>query len=280
LLETRSPSAVIVRDGVRRSRRLATQSRFVAVHWGSTRTKDGDGNGQKVTVSLLDDLDGKAADETVQFALDSVSYEIDLSEKNAKKLRTELQPWVTAARRAGGSRRRRGVRSASASIDRTESAAIREWARKSGHEIATRGRIVVGVGGHQVEHITHALQRGGDDVEVADIEAGIVQFDEHTESLPHRGGRHRVNIIDCIDLIHPQRGFGRLGAGRHPIGCIVGDLFIVTGDAQLGCRAGIERGERVEIAFGDRVYGGGGPTQGCWWRRYRIGSDRRSGNRR
>ena len=100
---------------------------------------------KKVTVSLLDDLDGKAADETVQFALDGVSYEIDLSEKNAKKLRSELQPWVTAGRRTGGSRRRRGVRSASASIDRTESAAIREWARKSGREIATRGRIPVEV---------------------------------------------------------------------------------------------------------------------------------------
>jgi len=49
-----------------------------------------------VTVSLLDDLDGKAADETVQFALDGVSYEIDLSEKNAKKLRSELEDWVTA----------------------------------------------------------------------------------------------------------------------------------------------------------------------------------------
>jgi hypothetical protein len=58
----------------------------------------------------------------------------------------ELEPvWVTAGRRTGGSRRRRGVRSTSASIDRTESAAIREWARKSGHKIATRGRIPVEV---------------------------------------------------------------------------------------------------------------------------------------
>src|SRR4029079_13212532 len=47
---------------------------------------------KKVTVALLDDLDGTAADETVQFALDGVSYEIDLSKKNAKKLRSALQP--------------------------------------------------------------------------------------------------------------------------------------------------------------------------------------------
>ena len=81
---------------------------------------------KKVTVSLLDDLDGKAADETVQFALDGVSYEIDLSEKNAQKLRSELQPWVAAGRRTEVLRRRRGVRPANASIDRTESAAIRD----------------------------------------------------------------------------------------------------------------------------------------------------------
>ena len=100
---------------------------------------------KKVTVSLLDDLDGKAAAETVHFVLDGVCYEIDLSEKNAKKLRSELEHWVTAGRRTGGSRRRRGVRSSRASIGRTDSAAIREWARTSGYEIGQRGRIPVEV---------------------------------------------------------------------------------------------------------------------------------------
>ena len=100
---------------------------------------------QKVQVILVDDVDGGEAAETVSFALDGVSYEIGLSEKNAKKLRGAVQPWLTAGRRTGGSRRRRGVRSASASIGRTDSAAIREWARKSGHEIAKRGRIPVEV---------------------------------------------------------------------------------------------------------------------------------------
>ena len=58
---------------------------------------------KKVLVSLIDDFDGKPADETVQFGLDGVSYEIDLSAKNAKKLREHLQPWVNAGRRTGGS---------------------------------------------------------------------------------------------------------------------------------------------------------------------------------
>ena len=61
---------------------------------------------KKVTVSFVDDLDGKtAADETVAFTLDGVAYEIDLSTKNAKKLRAALQPWIEAGRRVGGRRR-------------------------------------------------------------------------------------------------------------------------------------------------------------------------------
>ena len=50
---------------------------------------------KKVTVTLVDDFDGAgAADETVEFGLDGVSYEIDLSAKNAAKLRNELKPWL------------------------------------------------------------------------------------------------------------------------------------------------------------------------------------------
>ena len=100
---------------------------------------------KKVTVFLVDDLDGKAADETVQFALDGVHYKIDVSEKNAKKLRDQLQPWVTAGRRTGGARRRRAVGAGRASMDHDESAAIRQWARTSGYEIGKRGRIPVEV---------------------------------------------------------------------------------------------------------------------------------------
>src|ERR1700682_2513163 len=99
---------------------------------------------KKVTVTLVDDLDGEgAADETVEFGLDGVSYEIDLSTKNAAKLRTDLKQWVEAGRRVGGRRRGRSVGSGRgrAAIDREQSAAIREWARRNGHNVSTRGRI-------------------------------------------------------------------------------------------------------------------------------------------
>ena len=68
---------------------------------------------KKVTVTLVDDFDGEgAADETVEFGLDGVTYEIDLSSKNATKLRNDLKQWVEAGRRVGGRRRgRAGLRS-------------------------------------------------------------------------------------------------------------------------------------------------------------------------
>ena len=56
---------------------------------------------QKVTVLLVDDIDGGTADETVSFSLDGVSYEIDLSAKNAGKMRDAFAQYVGQARRVG-----------------------------------------------------------------------------------------------------------------------------------------------------------------------------------
>jgi hypothetical protein len=98
---------------------------------------------QKVMVSLVDDLDGGTADETVGFGLDGKSYEIDLSNANAGKLRDALAEFVAAARRPGaGGRGRRGSASASgSSADREQNQAIRDWAREQGMKVSDRGRI-------------------------------------------------------------------------------------------------------------------------------------------
>ena len=100
---------------------------------------------KKVTVTLVDDFDGEAtADETVEFGLDGVTYEIDLSAKNAAKLRNDLKQWVEAGRRVGGRKRGRAATTTPrgrGAIDREQSAAIREWARRNGHNVSTRGRI-------------------------------------------------------------------------------------------------------------------------------------------
>jgi len=97
---------------------------------------------QTVMVSLVDDLSGSRADETVSFGLDGRSYEIDLSSGNAEKLRKALEGFVAVARRSGGARKvstavvaRRPV------VDREQNQAIREWARKKGMKVNDRGRI-------------------------------------------------------------------------------------------------------------------------------------------
>ncbi|HZI96103.1 MAG TPA: Lsr2 family protein [Actinomycetales bacterium] len=95
---------------------------------------------QKVQVILVDDIDGGDASETISFALDGVSYEIDLNDKNAASLRDALATWVGHGRRvAGRSSSRRG--SGRSSSGNTDTAAIREWARSNGHKVSDRGRI-------------------------------------------------------------------------------------------------------------------------------------------
>lgn len=98
---------------------------------------------QRVQVILVDDIDGGAADETVTFALDGVTYEIDLSSKNASSLRDDFASWVGNARRANSRRAGGSARSsrAAAAGRREDLAKIREWARENGHKVSDRGRI-------------------------------------------------------------------------------------------------------------------------------------------
>ena len=112
---------------------------------------------QKVVVTLVDDLDESEADETVEFGIDGSSFEIDLSDANAAKLRDSLADYIGHARRTAG-RRRSGGRGATAapaaaapaarkgggraSVDREQNQAIREWARKNtDYNVSERGRI-------------------------------------------------------------------------------------------------------------------------------------------
>lgn len=93
---------------------------------------------QKTLVILEDDLEGGEAAETVSFSLDGVAYEIDLSAKNAAKLRDVMALYVGSGRRVGG-RASRGKAKARTGNART--ADIREWARNTGLDVSERGRI-------------------------------------------------------------------------------------------------------------------------------------------
>jgi Lsr2 len=89
---------------------------------------------------LVDDLDGGVAHETVRFGLDGRSYEIDLSSKNAKKLRSELASFIQHGNRVIGrsspARRGRGL-----AATKDQNRVIREWAQANGYDVSSRGRI-------------------------------------------------------------------------------------------------------------------------------------------
>ena len=106
---------------------------------------------QKVDTVLTDDLNGDVLTpdnaQTVTFAVDGSTYEIDLSKKNAASLRNDFAAWTEHARKVAGSKTagrsaRRSVTTAQRpNADREHSAKIREWANSNGHKVSARGRI-------------------------------------------------------------------------------------------------------------------------------------------
>ncbi len=105
---------------------------------------------QRTVVTLVDDLDGGVAEESVSFGLDHVDYEIDLSGEHAAALRDALAPYVAAARRTGGRRPARATPAArptsstpssGAGRSRSANAEIRAWAAGHGVTLAERGRL-------------------------------------------------------------------------------------------------------------------------------------------
>jgi hypothetical protein len=100
---------------------------------------------QKVEITLVDDLDGKPADEVIVFGVDGKHHEIDLSSANAKKFRDALAPYIAAARKAGPVQPAGGGKGKKASPPVLDTAEVREWAKASGLPISDRGRIAADV---------------------------------------------------------------------------------------------------------------------------------------
>lgn len=105
--------------------------------------------GRKTIDVLVDDLDGADADQTVKFKLDGVQYEIDLSKRNAAKLRGAFEPYLgtdkvgqavqgvtVGSPKSDGARERSRV-----AADRDQNRAIREWVAAKGIKATERGRL-------------------------------------------------------------------------------------------------------------------------------------------
>jgi Lsr2 len=90
----------------------------------------------KVLTTLQDDIDGSDATQTIRFALDGIEYEIDVSDRNANRLRNSLGDFIAHGRKVGGRRARK-----STSSGKVDTKAIRKWAKANRIDVNSRGRI-------------------------------------------------------------------------------------------------------------------------------------------
>ena len=97
---------------------------------------------QRTQIILIDDLDGKelaSGGQTVTFGYDGVEYSIDLSDKNAAKLGSALEPFIAAARKSGG--RKKTAPKKSPPTSKLDPHLLRAWARENGYQVSDRGRV-------------------------------------------------------------------------------------------------------------------------------------------
>lgn len=98
---------------------------------------------QKVSVQLIDDIDGTEATQTVSFSLHNRAYEVDLNDAHAAELEDTLDKFIKAARRVGSGSTPRTTRArrSSGGGSNSDSAKVREWAKSQGIEVNERGRL-------------------------------------------------------------------------------------------------------------------------------------------
>lgn len=95
---------------------------------------------RKTQVVLLDDIDGSEAKDSVTFAVNGVTYELDLNEEHLAEFDKALDPWVSHGRRVGGRSTGRRPRS-TARTGGSDAARIRKWALQKGLKVSDRGRV-------------------------------------------------------------------------------------------------------------------------------------------
>ena len=93
---------------------------------------------RKLEVQLEDDLTGGPADETVLFAVDGRTYEIDLNARHAASFRQQLAAFVERAKLVHPQRSRTSVRT---TASRERSRQIRAWAEQQGLPVSEHGRL-------------------------------------------------------------------------------------------------------------------------------------------
>ncbi|GAB2603838.1 histone-like nucleoid-structuring protein Lsr2 [Pseudactinotalea suaedae] len=91
----------------------------------------------KTVTVLIDDVDGSAADRTVDISLDGERYEIDLSTAHHHEMVRDLARYMAVARRVGGT----GSPTPFYSDIKADPRAVREWARSNGIDLPASKRV-------------------------------------------------------------------------------------------------------------------------------------------
>jgi len=94
----------------------------------------------KTVTTVVDDLDGSTDGvKTVELTVEGVQYLVDLSTANQQGLSDALAPYLKAAHKVDG-QRKRGSASQTTTVD-SDNATIRSWAQANGYQISSRGRV-------------------------------------------------------------------------------------------------------------------------------------------
>jgi hypothetical protein len=139
----------------------------------------------KVKATLVDDITGDAAVETVNFGLDGVEFEIDLSANNAGILPDIFANYANAGRKVGkraAVSTGRSRRSAAPRGNREQTAAIRARAREVGRQVSDRGRIsgeVTKAGGSNIRFYRRSCAGAGTGECSKASAARTLEGDEH-----------------------------------------------------------------------------------------------------
>ncbi|MDN5666821.1 MAG: Lsr2 family protein [Renibacterium salmoninarum] len=90
---------------------------------------------KEVITRLIDDIDGSDATQTIQYAFQGRSYEIDLNEKNAAAFTKALSPYIEKSQRTDQPKK------PSAGAFKERNKRLRTWASKKGIDVPARGKI-------------------------------------------------------------------------------------------------------------------------------------------
>ena len=103
---------------------------------------------QRVITQLVSDLSGEdIADgegQTVRFGWLGTDYTIDLTEEEADEFAEALEPYLSAAAKASGQRRRTRRAPSAAKAEAAgspDTRDVRAWANANGWKVSSRGRI-------------------------------------------------------------------------------------------------------------------------------------------